>query len=65
MGRVSQGTIRKLPVEFGPERRDQPANRKREGGRGGRPHAFNAQTYKRRNLVERCFGKLKRIGNLL
>uniref|UniRef100_UPI003F49726D IS5 family transposase n=1 Tax=Nonomuraea sp. CA-252377 TaxID=3240003 RepID=UPI003F49726D len=42
-----------------PERRDQIANRKRRGSRGGRPHAFDALTYKQRNLVERCIGKLK------
>ncbi|WP_433501823.1 IS5 family transposase (plasmid) [Sphaerimonospora sp. CA-214678] len=42
-----------------PERRDQIANRKRKGSRGGRPHAFDAEVYKQRNLVECCFGKLK------
>ncbi len=42
-----------------PERRDQKANRKRKGSRGGRPPAFDASTYKSRNLVERCFAKLK------
>ncbi|MGI5485632.1 IS5 family transposase [Microtetraspora malaysiensis] len=42
-----------------PERRDQVANRKRKGSRGGRPPAFDAEVYKQRNLVERCFGKLK------
>ncbi|GII63494.1 IS5 family transposase [Sphaerisporangium krabiense] len=42
-----------------PERRDQLANRRRKGGRGGRPYAFDAEAYKERNLVERCFGKLK------
>ncbi|WP_435881313.1 hypothetical protein [Streptosporangium subroseum] len=34
-----------------PERKDQLANRKRKGSRGGRPHAFDRQTYKQRNLV--------------
>ncbi|MEU5869821.1 transposase [Nonomuraea sp. NPDC047529] len=42
-----------------PERRDQIANRKRKGSRGGRPHVYEALTYKHRNLVERCIGKLK------
>ncbi|MDP9843474.1 transposase [Streptosporangium lutulentum] len=42
-----------------PERKDQLANRKRKGGQGGRPPAFDRQSYKQRNLVERCFGKLK------
>ncbi|YCK38658.1 hypothetical protein ACNF49_32815 [Actinomadura sp. ATCC 39365] len=40
-------------------RRDQIANRKRKGSRGGRPRAFDALTYKHRNLAERCIGKLK------
>jgi transposase len=44
-----------------PERSDQIANRKRKGHRGGRPPAFDAALYKRRNLVERCFGKLKQF----
>jgi transposase len=35
-----------------PERKDQLANRKRKGSRGGRPPAFDRQTYKQRNLVE-------------
>ncbi|WP_425567060.1 hypothetical protein [Sphaerisporangium flaviroseum] len=42
-----------------PERKDQIANRKRKGSQGGRPHAFDAETYKQPNLVERYFGKLK------
>lgn len=36
-----------------PERKDQKARRK------GRPPAFDRERYKRRNLVERCFNKLK------
>ncbi|MEU9888869.1 IS5 family transposase [Sphaerisporangium sp. NPDC051011] len=42
-----------------PERRDQIASRRRKGSGGGRPPAFDALTYKQRNLVERCIGKLK------
>ncbi len=42
-----------------PERKDQIANRKRKGSHGGRPPAFDRATYKDRNLVERCFAKLK------
>lgn len=42
-----------------PERRDQIANRKRKGSQGGRPPAFDTVAYKERNLVERCFAKLK------
>ncbi|WP_243726285.1 IS5 family transposase [Actinomadura rubrisoli] len=44
-----------------PERADQIANRRRRGRRGGRPPAFDTTLYKRRNLVERCFSKLKQF----
>ena len=44
-----------------PERRDQQANRLRQGSRGGRPPAFDAQAYKQRNVVERCFNRLKQF----
>nr|WP_234323394.1 IS5 family transposase [Streptomyces bikiniensis] len=42
-----------------PERADQVRNRGRRGSRGGRPPAFDRETYKRRNVVERCFNRLK------
>lgn len=42
-----------------PERKDQVRNRLRRGSAGGRPPVFDAQTYKRRNVVERCFNHLK------
>jgi transposase len=42
-----------------PERADQQAHRRRRGTRGGRPPAFDRQIYRRRNVVERCFGRLK------
>lgn len=42
-----------------PERADQQANRARRGSRGGRPPAFDPGTYRRRNVVERCFNRLK------
>jgi transposase len=38
-----------------PERTDQIRNRLRRGSRGGRPPTFD----KRRNVVERCFNRLK------
>ncbi len=44
-----------------PERRDQQANRKRKGRAGGRPPAFDRTAYKRRNVVERCFNRLKQF----
>jgi transposase len=42
-----------------PERDDQKANRVRRGAHGGRPRTFDAEVYKLRNVVERCFNKLK------
>ena len=38
---------------------DQQANRLRRGSRGGRPPAFDRETYKQRNTVERCINRLK------
>ncbi|MFF4935349.1 IS5 family transposase [Streptomyces griseofuscus] len=42
-----------------PERADQVRNRARRGSRGGRPPTFDREVYKRRNVVERCFNRLK------
>jgi transposase len=39
-----------------PERKDQEERRRR---RGGRPPTFDADAYRRRNVVERCVGRLK------
>lgn len=38
---------------------DQKRNRKNRGSRGGRPPAFDAESYKGRNVVERGFCHLK------
>lgn len=40
-----------------PERDDQKAGRARRRSRGGRPRTFDAEAYKGRNVVERCFNK--------
>ena len=42
-----------------PQPSDQIANRKRRGSAGGRPPAFDAATYKGRNVVERSFNDHK------
>lgn len=47
-----------------PERSDQIARRKAKGSTGGRPPAFDAEAYKARNVVERCFNKLKQFRDL-
>ncbi|MEU9125744.1 IS5 family transposase [Streptomyces sp. NPDC048506] len=44
-----------------PERRDQAANRRRRGARGGRPPAFDKEFYRDRNVVEPCFARLKQF----
>lgn len=42
-----------------PAKSDQIAARKRRGSKGGRPHGFDAEAYKGRNVVERSFNKSK------
>ena len=42
-----------------PQPSDQIANRQRRGSVGGRPPAFDATTYKARNVVERSFNDHK------
>jgi len=41
------------------EPKDQRANRRRRGSRGGRPTGFDKGQYKRRNEVERTINRLK------
>jgi transposase len=47
-----------------PERSDQVARRRMKGRAGGRPPAFDAEDYKRRNVVEQCFNRLKQFRDL-
>lgn len=49
---------RKIPHTI-PERSDQIARRKAKGSRGGRPPSFDRDTYKKRNVVERSYVRLK------
>lgn len=49
---------RHIPTTI-PERRDQQAGRQRRGRAGGRPPGFDPAAYRRRNVVERCFNRLK------
>lgn len=57
--------MRKRRITFTcPERDDQIALRVAKGSRGGRPPAFDSQVYKRRNVVERCFNRLKQFRGL-
>ncbi|KOV85297.1 transposase [Nocardia sp. NRRL S-836] len=47
-----------------PERVDQIAHRKAKGSAGGRPPAFDPGLYRLRNMVERCFNRLKQFRGL-
>ncbi|WP_375256616.1 IS5 family transposase [Streptomyces sp. PKU-EA00015] len=38
-----------------PEKTDQQRHRLRRGRHGGRPPGFDRETYRRRNIIERCF----------
>jgi transposase len=59
------GSLRKRRISFTcPERSDQTARRKNRGRAGGRPPVFDPVTYKRRNVVERCFSRLKQFRGL-
>jgi putative transposase len=42
-----------------PEPADQIAHRQRRGPRGGRPPAFDAELYRRRNVIERGYNTIK------
>lgn len=42
-----------------PEKTDQHRHRHNRGSRGGRPPTFDRQIYRQRNIVERCFNRLK------
>jgi transposase len=44
-----------------PEKRDQKARRQGLGSAGGRPPKFDRDRYKQRNVVERCFNRLKQF----
>lgn len=57
--------LRRRRIRFvSPERTDQIARRAAQGSRGGRPPLFDTDTYKQRNVVERCFNRLKQFRDL-
>lgn len=47
-----------------PEKSNQLARRAAKGSPGGRPPVFDAESYKGRNVVERCFNRLKQFRGL-
>jgi transposase len=46
------------------ERRDQIKHRRAKGSRGGRPPPFDQVVHAGRNVVERCFNRLKQFRDL-
>jgi len=58
--RANRAYLRKRGIKAViPEKRDQAANRRKKGSRGGRPVGHDADLYKERNTVERLINKLK------
>lgn len=58
----TRGALRARRIAFTcPERSDQLARRKAKGPAGGRPPAFDQAIYRDRNVVERCFARLKQF----
>ena len=61
----TRAALRRRGIAFtSPERRDQIAHRRTKGSRGGRPPAFDPERYRDRNVVERCFNRLKQFRGL-
>ena len=58
----TRAALRKRGIAFAcPEKSDQIARRQAKGSRGGRPPRFDPQVYADRNVVERCFNRLKQF----
>jgi transposase len=61
----TRAALRQRGIAFtSPERSDQIERRKAKGSRGGRPPAFGPAAYADRNVVERCFNRLKQFRDL-
>jgi transposase len=56
--RGNRAYLRKRRIKAVIPEKDQTANRKRKGSRGGRPVAHDAALYKERNTVERLINKM-------
>ncbi len=58
--RANRAYLRKREIKAViPEKKDQAANRKNKGSRGGRPVSYDSALYWERNTVERLINKLK------
>jgi transposase len=61
----TRAALRARRIAFtSPERIDQIKHRRTKGSRGGRPPAFDPNLYADRNVVERCFNRLKQFRDL-
>jgi transposase len=61
----TRAALRARGIAFtSPQKSDQIARRAAKGSRGGRPPAFDPQRYAGRNVVERCFNRLKQFRDL-
>ena len=58
----TRAALRARGIAFtSPERIDQIRRRQAKGSRGGRPPLFDPDLYRDRNVVERCFNRLKQF----
>ena len=58
----TRAALRARGIAFtSPERIDQSTYRKAKGAAGGRPPAFHQEIYAGRNVIERCFARLKQF----
>ena len=58
----TRAALRARGIAFtSPERCDQLAQRQTKGSAGGRPPAFDQDIYAGRNVIERCFARLKQF----
>jgi transposase len=61
----TRSALRGRGIRFtSPEKSDQIARRKTKGTAGGRPPGFDKAEYRKRNVVERCFNRLKQFRDL-
>lgn len=61
----TRGELRRRRIRHTiPERCDQIARRAAKGSAGGRPPTVDPEVYRQRNVVERCFNRLKQWRDL-
>ena len=61
----TRAALRRRGIAFtSPEKSDQIARRAAKGSRGGRPPVFDPWLYADRNVLERCFNRLKQFRGL-